>query len=222
MPCNSKAAYSAGPLFKIPRILGNARFSGSSIRPRFALVLKLLLLFLHFFSIIGRLEYRLWKPRSRGFRGRWQMGGPRGEQGRTPRGRVCRRRVQWPNSDVPPATARAGTSRRDFPATIRFRWMATSKRERAVELENLRLSSLNGRKMFEEPPLISDASAFGSSLKTWVVTALCGRRRVDFCGNPAVTYVGPVLARKLLCISKLRREWSPVVVVLRSLNDCIT
>jgi hypothetical protein len=84
----------------------------------------------------------------------------------------------------------------------------------------VRFSSPNGRKMFEAPPLISVASAFGSSLKTWVVTALCGRRRVDFCGNPAVTYVGPILARKLLCISKLRRWWSPVV--LRSLNDCIT
>ena len=34
---------------------------------------------------------------------------------------VCPRHVLWPRSDVAPATARAGRSRRDVSATIRLR-----------------------------------------------------------------------------------------------------
>jgi hypothetical protein len=49
----------------------------------------------------------------------------------------------------------------------------------------VRLCSLYGKKMFEAPILIPDASALGSSLKKRAVAALGERRPVYFCGKTA-------------------------------------
>src|SRR2546427_9475766 len=89
------------------------------------------------------------------------------------RGQNCvrRRRVRCPRSEVPPAKARAGTSQSNGPAKTRFQEMASSSPGWAGEWGNLRLSSLilafvrlsslNGRKLFEAPRLISGVSCFG-------------------------------------------------------------
>jgi hypothetical protein len=63
----------------------------------------------------------------------------------------------------PPRRGRGHRSAMSLPKSGSRGWQAQvrSRPEWAGELENLRLSSLNGRKMFEAPPLISGVSGFG-------------------------------------------------------------